>query len=235
MINESLLYLDTEKPSQKYPVMALIEIQTRYAFALPHINGKNVVEFGPGSGMAISDMSKVVSSYHGVELSIANYDYLTKTYVNSKMSFSHTNAENFEKINTDIFLAFAMIYYCDLDALIANAKKSLNVGGKFIFCQTNTSHVAFKPSRNTKRYYSLETLHQKFEEHGFELEVYRRPSSEIKKIKVYQFLVGKILPRLRAKLPEKVNLHQAYEFEKIPNIYADDTWSTVHYFVAVKK
>ena len=236
MILQDLLFADTEKSGSKHPITAFREIKTRYSFALNYIKDKKVVEFGPGGGTTINEMAQVVGTYHGIEINKKNYENLKRKHRSLKnIVFTNSSAENYNGTEVDVILAFAMIYYCDLKKLLACVAQSLTKNGVFLFCQTNKSQIGFKPSRNTIKYYSLKELRDIFESYDLKLEVYRTKIKFWEKPDLSQWLLSKLLSRIKVKIPDHIYLEDGIKFESIEPSEKDDTKSRVHYFIAKKK
>ena len=222
-IDKKLLYEDVEKPGIKYPPSASREISIRYSFACQYIMSKDILEVGFGSGYGINALISKASSYHGIDYLKENVNFVKKKFQNKTnfdIKLEQGDAHNLSILDftKDTIIAFAVVYYLDLDIFLRECKRVLRVDGNLIFCQTNPSYSFFQPSRNTTKYYSYTELEMKLREIGFSSKFYGI-SEEITYTNKYTFFKKaikfiKYIPPLKSLL---IFLRKSLSFKDLPN------------------
>ena len=177
-LDENLLELDTEKPGKAYPANALNEIQFRYSFACKFVSNKKVVEIGFGAGYGVVDLATRSRSYLGIDILDSNR-LLAKKRLSEAGLLDRANVSRGDATeipvadkSADILIAFAIIYYLDVPAFFAEARRVLKHNGSFVFCQTNPLAMNFSPSRNTVKYYKRDEIVSLLLEAGFSCQIY---------------------------------------------------------------
>lgn len=167
------MYDQTEKPGVPFPMETHKIIAHRYFFAAQYIKDKEVLEIGSGAGLGLPVLTRHAKNTVGGEYSAENIEIL-KQAGNDICPLLRLDAHKlpFADNSFDVIVAMAMVYYLDVPAFVAEARRVLKPGGILFFDSSNKDMPGFWPSPYIKRYYSVPELAALLQEAGYEVSFY---------------------------------------------------------------
>lgn len=167
------LFDETERPGQIFPLDTHMIIRDRYELAAELAHGKRALEIGCGAGLGFQLLSSVSSSFHAVEYSIENINFL-RAKLENNLSIVRADAHElpFASDQFDLVVALAMVYYLDFERFVAEAYHVLAPDGILFFCTSNKDLPGFCAAPHTTRYFSVPELKNMLDLGGFECSVF---------------------------------------------------------------
>lgn len=241
LLNSLKMHEHTERSNTFFAKNSLKEIATRYRFVSKFSKEKKILEVGPGTGFASTNIIANSKSYTCVEYSRENTEIFKINYPNINIiNADFTNLD--ERIvsqlkNIDCIISMANIYYFDFKKFLETSKLLLIDNGKIIFCTTNCLNHTFKKGEYTKKYYKLSELKEILSEYGFEGTFYGGFNNKKLNIKDYlirtlKFIVVNIVSKnikirmqkyfnIIKKLPEKIDIEKL-EYEELRPVNSNE-------------
>ncbi len=161
----------TESPENKVIPIQVERAFHRYAFALPYIFGKDVLEVACGVGQGLGMLAQKAKHVTAVDIEKKNLDFAKKTYSeknNIKILEMDAMEMSFGDQSFDAILIYETIYYLsDISIFLRDCKRMLRSGGTLIICTANKNWHSFNPSPLSKQYYNPVELRKLAQQHGF--------------------------------------------------------------------
>jgi ubiquinone/menaquinone biosynthesis C-methylase UbiE len=181
----------SEMPGIRVTQEAVSMLRTRYAFASPFCEGKDVLELACGAGMGLAYLSRyarrlVGGDYTESMLQIAKRESLPD------VPLIRLDAQElpFKENTFDVVLLFEAIYYLPHpDAFLQECHRILRKTGTLVLCSANKEYPGFGASDLSSRYYSARELRELLEENNFQCEIYggfhaaaKSPTGKVKEL-----------------------------------------------------
>jgi ubiquinone/menaquinone biosynthesis C-methylase UbiE len=164
----------TESPGTRVTREALDMVWTRYAFAAPYCEGRDVLEVACGAGQGLGHLRRharlvVGGDYTGGLLSGARRHYGPSL----PLVQLDAHALPFTLHRFDVLILFEAVYYLARpEAFLAESRRVLRPGGLVLVCTANRHRPDFNPSPHSVRYWSARELEALMRSQGFEVELF---------------------------------------------------------------
>jgi len=160
---------ETELPGRKINLDTLQIIAHRYYWASELVHGKDVLEVGCGPGLGLGWLSRNAKRTIGgdiTEESIA----LAKEHYGPRMEFVRMDAHKlpFKDNSLDAVVCLAAIIYMDLPAFLDECHRALRTDSILVINTPNKDLPSFRPSRLSRKYYSVPELYLLLNQHHFD-------------------------------------------------------------------
>lgn len=172
MRSDSARFLEvTESEGQKVSPEQLARSCHRYHWAARQSEGRDVLEVACGAGQGLNILAGRAASVVGGDVSPEVLAVAKRNFPGIPLSEFGAEQLPFDDASFDVVVLFEAIYYVDLTAFFAEAKRVLRPGGRLLITTANKDLYDFTPSPFTRRYLGAGELHSELAEAGFLPEV----------------------------------------------------------------
>ena len=165
----------TEVPGVGVHQQQLSALYTRYHFARPYCEGKDVLEVACGAGMGLGYLARAARRVVGGDIEEKCLRFAEETYAdNEKVRVRKLDAEDlpFDDGSFDTALMYEAIYYLpEAGRFFSEARRVLRPGGTLIVVSVNREWGGFNPSPFSVRYLSAKELADRMRQAGFQPQI----------------------------------------------------------------
>jgi len=152
----------------------------RYHWAVPHLEGKDVVEVACGTGPGLGIIQRYARSLQAGDLS-PEILAITRSHYGTRVPLSEFDAQNmpFADGSADVVLLFEAIYYLpNPQEFVLECRRVLRPGGVVLISTANKDLFDFNPSQYSRAYFGVVELRALFLNEGFKTTHYGYMSFE---------------------------------------------------------
>lgn len=162
----------TEVPGLRVHQKQLSALYTRYHYARPFCENRDVLEVACGAGMGLGYLAESAEHVVGGDIDENCLRFAEETYSDHpKVKVCSLTAEklDFPDDSFDTLLMYEAIYYLPcVENFYREARRVLRPGGTLIVVSVNREWGGFNPSPFSIRYYSAQELADHMRQAGFE-------------------------------------------------------------------
>ncbi len=160
---------ETELPGRSVSADTLRIIAHRYRWASEFIFEKEVLEVGCGPGLGLGWLSQRAKQMVAGDVTKENLTLANKHY-GSRIDLAHMDAHTlpFKDNSFDAVVCLATVIYLDLPIFFDECHRVLRTGGVLIINTPNKDRPSFRPSRLSRKYYSVPELDSLLNRHRFD-------------------------------------------------------------------
>lgn len=186
---------ETELPGRKINVDTLRIIAHRYYWASKFVSGKQVLEVGCGPGLGLGWVSCHAERLVAGDITEESLA-LAKKHYGSRVYLVRLDAHKlpFNDNSLDIVVCVAAIIYIDLHVFLDECHRVLRRRGTLFINTPNKDLPGFRPSRLSRKYYSIPELDSLLNQHHFDAELFGAfPTQQgLARIRERFILLGKV-------------------------------------------
>lgn len=151
-------------------------LYTRYRFAAPLCEGKDILEVACGAGMGLGYLARFARRVAGGDIDEQNLRLAIEHYrgrSNIEVRKMDAHRLPFEDGSFDVVLLYEAIYYLEHpERFLEECRRVLREKGAVLICSVNKEWPDFNPSPFSTRYYSAGEISEMLERHHFKVDLY---------------------------------------------------------------
>jgi len=160
---------ETEFPGRKISSDTLRIIAHRYYWASELVLGKELLEVGCGPGLGLGWLSHDARRIIGGDITQESLA-LAKKHYGRRVELVRMDAHRlpFKENSVDVVVCLAAIIYLDLPEFFNECRRVLRMAGTLVINTPNKDLPGFRPSRLSRKYYSVPQLSSLLAQHHFD-------------------------------------------------------------------
>jgi len=160
---------ETELPGRRISADTLQIIAHRYCWASGFVFRKEILEVGCGPGLGLGWLSRNAKRIIGGDITEENIA-LAKEHYGPRVELVCMDAHKlpFKNNSVDVVVCLAAIIYMDLPVFLDECHRVLRTGSMLVINAPNKDLPSFRPSRLSRKYYSVPELYSLLNQHHFD-------------------------------------------------------------------